>query len=143
MAELHRIFGNDVSVETFGSSDPQAIVERARSQRAAAIVFDHASPATREEVANLAPELPLLRSRRRTEEKERELGRNERGQRVKGTQTTERFDGYDLDDREKLTPIPDKAYAVEREMPDITDWNTREQQRDEQERYNEDNGYEY
>jgi hypothetical protein len=91
-AELERIFGEAVEVVSVASPNLALIVERATTNHVDAVVFDAGSDVAAG-VHEALPQMPLLQSRWRQREEEREY-RNERGQLTRVTETTPEFDSY-------------------------------------------------
>lgn len=132
-SELRRIFGDDVTVETISSPQASVIIERVRSFDFDAVVFEIASPDTVREVQSALPQTPVLGAQRKEVQTERDIGINERGQRVKGTRSQVRFESYGRrNDRGELMPLRDGELKDEIEQ-------RRARQRDEQQHH----GYEY
>lgn len=81
-------------VDTISTPHASVIVDHAKATGVDAIVLEMASPDTVRDIQSALPETPILAVRRKEVEVQRELGVNERGQRVHGAHRESRFESY-------------------------------------------------
>lgn len=94
LADLRRIFGSDVTVETIATPRAQLVIDRAKRISAHAVVFDVGNPDVVRQVVAALPGVSTYGVERQTVTRRTEIGRDERGQMVKGDTTRVAFGAY-------------------------------------------------